>query len=303
MLSVMTHHKCASQWLASYLALTCWLNELEGFTTPHGDQLPAGEPSIALFENASYEFLSNHISSGIHVVRNPLDLIVSAYYSHLSSHPLDGWPELAKQREVLCSVPLEAGMMLTVALLERADFRPGGSTPGPLLSMRLWNYTDPRILTIRMEDMVADVNGTIGRWLRSELGTELKLPDAREFRFERFSGNRRPGEVDTRAHYRVGLPDQWRHDLPLAGVAYVRATQAPLMQRFYPEAYEDSLSSIRNPNDSPQCRHRCSCGCGARRDHCRRHCCSAAAAQGHAAAAQGAIAVRLAKPTFAQYPH
>lgn len=245
MRGILTHHKCASSWLAAYVARTCQLNGLEFVATDRGDRLPAGEPSIALFKNASYELLSDHISSGIHVVRNPLDVLVSAFYSHLSTHPLDGWPELAKQREVLCSVPREAGMMLTVAFLERADFYSG--TPGPLLSMRLWDYTDPRILTIRMEDMVGDVSGTIGRWLRSELGTELKLPDAREFRFERFSGNRRRGEVDTRAHYRVGLPDQWRHDLPMAGIAYVRATQAPLMQRFYPEAYEKSLSSIPQP--------------------------------------------------------
>ena len=121
MLSVLTHHKCASSWLADYLGLTCELNGLELAATD-GDRLPAGEPSIALFRNASYEFLSDHISSGIHVVRNPLDVLVSAFYSHLSTHPLDGWPELAKQREVLCSVPRDAGLMLTVTFLERADF-------------------------------------------------------------------------------------------------------------------------------------------------------------------------------------
>ncbi len=245
MLSVLTHHKCASTWLAAYLELTCELNGLEFAATHYGNLLPAGEPDIVLFKNASYEFVSDHITSGLHVVRNPLDVVVSAFHSHLYTHPLDGWPELAMQREVLCAVPRDAGLMLTVTFLERADFY--RDTPGPLLSMRLWNYTDPRILTMRMEEVVKDVSGTIGRWLRSELGAALKLPDARAFRFEHFAANRRPGEVDTRSHYRVGLPDQWRHDLPMAAIAYVRATQVPLMLQFYPDACAESLPSVLEP--------------------------------------------------------
>lgn len=229
----LTHHKCASSWLAEYLSRTCEINNL-GFARTHaGNLIPTGEAQITLFTNADYSFLKDRIGSGIHIVRNPFDLLLSAYYSHLSTHGVKGWPELAVQREILKSVKREKGILLTIPFVERADFYTG--TCGPFLSMRTWNYDDVRFSTVRMEDIVTDVGGTIGKALQKHFGSEFQLPEAEEFRFERFANNRRPGQRDNTSHYRTGVHGKWRHELPKAAVTYVRFNQSELVERFYPE--------------------------------------------------------------------
>src|SRR5580700_2887646 len=44
--------------------------------------------------NADYTFVRGVKLKGFHVVRDPRDLIVSAYFSHLYSHPDQNWPRL-----------------------------------------------------------------------------------------------------------------------------------------------------------------------------------------------------------------
>ena len=125
-------------------------------------------------------------------------------------------------------------MLLTLAFLERADFYT--YTPGPLVAMRTWNYDDPRFPTLRMEDMVANINGTVGAALIKTLGSQLTVPSVDRFAFDRFAGDRRPGEVNDNSHYRSGLPGQWRRELPAAAITYIRSNQRTVLERFYPQS-------------------------------------------------------------------
>lgn len=227
-----THHKCASGWLSTYLARVGELNGLTYEATAYGDRLPPSA-DITMIANGCYGFLRERVTSGIHVIRNPFDLLVSAYYSHVLTHPLDGWHGLQRQRELLQSVPRALGFLLTIPFIERADFYPG--TPGPFLALRTWDYDDEAFATIRMEDMVDDVAEAIGRKLVLHFGEDLMLPEPEAFEFERFADQRRPGEIDNTSHYRAGITGQWRQELPSAAADYVRAHHDPLLRRFYPE--------------------------------------------------------------------
>ena len=112
------------------------------------ERLAEGQLDIVALTNADYSFVRNRVLSGIHVIRNPLDLICSAYYSHLSTHSLEGWPELELQRTVLKSVSKPEGLMLTLTFLERSDFYSGAI--GPLLALRHWDFSDEAFSTLRM---------------------------------------------------------------------------------------------------------------------------------------------------------
>jgi hypothetical protein len=231
--AVLTHHKCASNWLIAYSRRLAELNGLSLGATHQSDVGFADAPDIAVVINASYGFARQQDWTGVHVVRNPLDLICSAYYSHRDTHLLGAWSQLKMQREILQSVSKSEGMLMTLAFLERVDF--DFRVIGPFLSLRCWNYADEAFATLRMEDVVADVDTTLGAAFRAHFGPDLILPEASDFVFEAFSRGRKPGELDSRAHYRLGRAGVWLEDLPESAVRYIRLHLGDLLRRFYPE--------------------------------------------------------------------
>jgi hypothetical protein len=232
-LHILTHHKCASSWLADYMRQVAALNGLRIFVSNRSAVVPPAGADIVVLINGDYAFLKDRIVGGIHVVRNPLALLASAYYSHLATHPLQGWPELVVQRAALQMVGREEGMLLTLAFLERHAF--GAGAVGPFHALRVWDYADTRFVNMRMEDVVAAPAQTLGAAAAGHFGGGLVLPDDAAFSFERFAGGRRPGEIDAGSHYRAGSGDAWRRELPAAAVAYVRAHQAGVISALYPE--------------------------------------------------------------------
>lgn len=228
-----THHKFASTWLTRYVQEYCRLNQRTLFSSHKGRALPNDLVDVSVLTNASYDFIQDRIAGGVHVIRNPMDLVVSAYYSHRQTHSLEGWPELSMQRALLRSLDDEFGMMATIAFLERADFHRDAA--GPLYALRHWNLDDERFRTIRMEDVVQEPD-QLGREIQAALGGVI--PPAEAFSFREFSG-RDPGDIDNGSHYRSGVPDRWRRDLPRPAVAYLRANFRPILERFYPESLSD----------------------------------------------------------------
>ena len=81
---------------------------------------------------------------GFHVVRDPRDLIVSAYYSHFHSHSLETWPGLAEHRKRLQATDKSAGLLLEMDFSRRV-----------LADIGDWDYAQPDVLELRMEDLIA----------------------------------------------------------------------------------------------------------------------------------------------------
>ena len=232
---VLTHHKCASIFVQEYLERICRMNDLRMFHSYEGMAQPRPECDISFLMNAEYPLIERALSvPAVHIIRNPLDIVQSAYYSHRSQHRVQGWPQLVLQRDLLANVTKEEGFYLTTAFLEREDMSP--RTPGPLHALRFWSFDDTRIVTVRMEDLVADVNQVLGRHVVSGLGRNTQLPPSEDYTFERMSGGRRVGEVDEKSHYRSGRAGAWRDELPGALIAYVRTNFRTVLERYYPES-------------------------------------------------------------------
>lgn len=234
----LTHHKCASTLLHAWVAETARLNGLSFFTSHRGDHGPSPGHDISLLTNAVFAKIADGLGAGpaVHVIRNPLSITVSAYHSHLATHDDAGWPELAAQRAILREVSQAEGMMRTIAFCEDPAFY--AATPGPFAQLASWNFDDPRIATVRMEDF-GDDPAAVLRPALGEAGRALAMPDPAAFAFRALSGGRGQGDIDEASHYRSGDPDAWRRELPIAARAHLRTRYRALIEHFYPEALTD----------------------------------------------------------------
>jgi hypothetical protein len=178
---------------------------------------------------------------GVHVVRDPRDVLVSGYFSHKNSHPTDQWPELKSHRDALQSLSKEEG------LLKEIEF----SRPF-LEAMRSWDYGQDHILELKMEVLTQDPDRQFRRFLdylglyqqqaqllkkvrqyanrlvyklHHELPVALPRqitkepmvhPDVldaiiEEHRFEKLTKGRSKGEADPDSHLRKGEPGDWKN--------------------------------------------------------------------------------------------
>lgn len=256
------HHKCASQYIkAIFLRATGLLGMAPSRVDNFSAELPLdyhtrepyikmlaehrarllNDPAVALCltngDNEAVALLGQRGDyRGFHVIRDPRDVLVSAYFSHLYSHPIrtdGGW--IAEFRRQLSAAPdVETGLLLELDFLACI-----------FASMDAWNYDNPRIYESRYETLVADPVAAFRRIFnflgvatprlglttlpglmldvvrRRRTGRPmppritLPLPLLRRLvernDFSHQAGGRQPGQEDERHHYRKGVAGDWRN--------------------------------------------------------------------------------------------
>jgi hypothetical protein len=153
LLAFFGHHKCATQWISIIVQDVCLLTGLRFKAISNVDRSESinlqkfviqHKLDFLLYTNANFNCVSKLGNySGFHVIRDPRDLIVSAYYSHLYSHPLQSWPQLAEHRKRLQSISKEAGLLLELEFCRCF-----------IEDMYTWDYQQPGVLELRMEDLI-----------------------------------------------------------------------------------------------------------------------------------------------------
>jgi hypothetical protein len=245
------HHKCATMWLegiARHVAQVLGLRFRVVYNEDQfGHDLPRWVASqgvqMLLYGSADIQYarpIGAH--RGIHIVRDPRDITVSAYFSHRYSHSTSGWKELITHREKLKILDKDAG------LAEEIRFR--ARSFGHIAD---WDYGQEHVLEIRFEDIVRGsyetlldcfdflglvdereeydraaragfpardtLNRTHARsrgWLPLKAyparlpGPEL-LAIAWHHRFQRRARGRQQGAENVQSHYRKGQPGDWRN--------------------------------------------------------------------------------------------
>jgi hypothetical protein len=165
------HHKCASQYIRGvFQSVARWLGltfqvvvvadladtasdagsrkvlqvKVEGHQAPTADVIFFGNGTALAVDlltvRGGYR--------GFHVIRDPRDILISAYFSHLYTHSIrDEWGErLAGHRQQLASAPsLEEGLLLELAFAASNFANIGG-----------WRYDDPNVYETRYETLIAD---------------------------------------------------------------------------------------------------------------------------------------------------
>lgn len=175
---------------------------------------------------------------GFHVIRDPRDIVVSAYFSHRNSHPTDNAPHLEAHRAALREVSAAEGLFLEFEYSKQE-----------LQDLADWDYDDERILELRVDDLVRapyqsfveifrhlellgeqepttareQVKGWTARLgnrlaerpglgrLRREIPVtgDLLLGTVYARRFETKTEGRSRGSEDVSSHYRKGVPGDW----------------------------------------------------------------------------------------------
>lgn len=279
------HHKCATGFIDRILREICWHMGL-AFHIVHRPVHFAEEGSLpAYVQTHSTDFLAytnadaRHAAGlsfhrAFHVVRDPRDVLVSAYFSHLHSHSTEGWPELAAHREALQRVPKDEGLFLEMEF-SRPVFE----------EMVRWDYTQPNVLELHMEALTQDPAGTFVEivrfldmlddapasgppaWVRTatmrlnrlnQTGRRFMPGGLRPFpvprrrmhtlstaevnamvdacRFEKITGGRKKGQENVKSHYRKGVPGDWKnHFSPDHVAAFKREYNDVLLKLGYAE--------------------------------------------------------------------
>lgn len=264
MLAYFGHHKCASRWISEILWRVAGEAGLNTFgvydadtpfragvlqqTAPHA--VPFDRAQLRQRVDAARAHLVGCLtadrlqaeilrpSRAFHVIRDPRDIIVSAYFSHRNSHTTDGFPHIQAHRDALTGTSLEQGLLLEIDFSQTLLHQLGD-----------WDYAQPSILELKMEELTLDPYGGFLRifrhlgllsdvdpavaneqlkvWLarlRNRLarrrwlgGLRRRMPATGEMvlgavyaqRFEAKSGGRERGTEDRTSHYRKGISGDW----------------------------------------------------------------------------------------------
>jgi len=241
LLAYFGHHKCATQWTRSIVEALCdRVGRHPLVFTGHDDfddDLPGAirDPTSTFlcYLNAERRFVRRLRMPlrAFHLVRDPRDIVVSAYFSHLHSHPLFG--DLETYRQALQARPQTEGILLE---LERR---------APQFDAMLrWNYGHPDILELRMEDVTTDPETHLGR-IAGFLGlgeahgvtTTYLAKLAQKHSFDVLSGGRAPGVEDRTSHLRKGVAGDWANHFEPVHVAYMKEHYGELLKKL---GYETS---------------------------------------------------------------
>jgi hypothetical protein len=242
------HHKCGTQWITSIVEDVCDAAGLRAVSHDNSDRFQGDIVSYRqdnpfdfwCYINADYCFVRGLDVRGFHVVRDPRDVIVSAYFSHLTSHPVDLWPQLRCHRSFLQSLSKDEG------ILREMEF----SAP-VLYAMLFWNPSTPGVREIHFEDLIQDSEDRFCE-VFEELGV---LPNrvsetvAREIvgrhAFQCMSGGRQPGEENAAHHFRKGVPGDWRNHFKASHVDYFKKLFNPLLIKLGYETNEGWTNEAR----------------------------------------------------------
>jgi hypothetical protein len=169
---------------------------------------------------------------GFHIIRDPRDIVVSSYFSSLSSHPTNEWPELIHHRQKLKQISKDEGLFLEMEFIQDV-----------MENLSAWNYEQPNVLELRFEDVTRapyqsfldifqflacldDQKMTTQRRMqylfvslaRRKLGlfgkgggipADVLLGKVYENRFSRKTVGRTQGMENVKSHFRKGMVGDW----------------------------------------------------------------------------------------------
>jgi hypothetical protein len=288
------HHKCASLWILGHLESvsaeiglkhsvvtdrlapqsTGLLNDSAGTFCRADLRRRVTADGVDLVSCLAADRLQAEVlapSRAFHVIRDPRDIIVSAYFSHRNSHPTAGAPHMQAHRAALRAASPKQGLFLEMEF-SRTE----------LFQLRDWDYTNPSVLELRTEDLtlqpyegflrifrhlgllsdtepvraVDQVPVWISRLLnrlsrRPWLGRlRRRIPATGEIvlgtvygrRFEAQTAGRPRGREDVTSHYRKGTAGDWMNHFTVAHAEAFIAHFGDLLVRLGYEGDADWVS-------------------------------------------------------------
>lgn len=277
------HHKAATTWLLSiinsisdYLRLKhIHYHSPKMFNFNLGNEITKSNVDFFSYTNADITFIRPLIDKikGFHVIRDPRDVVVSAYYSHKYSHSDRFWPELNYYRKELEKLEFEDGLSFTIKYLNNLIV--DGIEIKIFDAMYSWEYDHHNILEVKFEDLVLNPYSIVLRicdhlnivkydntrydslkydiyhhlnqfkLFPSKFSCSLsKITPHRALEivykkdFKNISGGRKSGAEDKKHHYRKGISGDWKNHF------------SERHKHLFKEKYQDMLCKLGYERDN-----------------------------------------------------
>lgn len=227
MMFVATHHKVMTTYFNAVLPLLAFGLKAR-FQKVHVEAPdPASDLVLSMHGKLDLPALAPY--RGIHIMRDPRDMIVSSYHYHKWTH--ETWvhrPDDAGEtyQEKLNRVDKTAGLFMEIdhfIFFYRQ-------------TLADWSLEDPDILEVAYADLMGDQREEIYEAMFAHLGLEgsarsLGVDLMRLFEAGSRTG-RKKGAVAAKSHVRSGKSGQWEQELEPTHVAYIEEELGPILRKF-----------------------------------------------------------------------
>ena len=224
-----TYHKCGTVWFVHVLRSLSEEFGLRFEVARNRASAPTRGTDIFLHPNTKLDIDALGNFRGTHMVRDPRDIVVSAYHYHLWTNEV--WANRPDERlggrgyrEHLQSLDQDAGLMAEIERLH-----------GVFARMSTWDYEDPRFLELRFEDLRAEGPSGFERIFRhygfTDEATERGLFWATYHSWENAKQREVAKGSSGPSHLRSGRSGEWREVLSPAHLARIDELVGPVMSR------------------------------------------------------------------------
>lgn len=225
---VSTHHKAMTTYFNAVLRFVAFSNRWS-FEKINLEE-PRADTRLFLSNHGKMNLGALGPYRGIHVMRDPRDMIVSGYHYHKWTY------------ETWVHRPDDAGRSYQQKLQE-ADPRTG-------LFMEIdhfiffyrdllegWDMGDPDILEVSYEDLMGEDRDRLYHDIFAHLGCTgeqlaIGIDLMRLFEAKRRTGRSEDAEKARHQHIRSGRKEQWRKELSLEHLDYIEAQLGPVLRKF-----------------------------------------------------------------------
>ncbi|WP_170336021.1 sulfotransferase domain-containing protein [Ruegeria arenilitoris] len=222
-----THHKVMTTYFSAVLKLLGF-----GLGVPYGKiysdhPIPQKRLVLAMHSKLSLPQLAPY--RGVHIMRDPRDMIVSGYHYHKWTH--ETWARRPDDNGISYQQKLnqankEEGLFLEINhfIFFYRDL------------LENWDLDDPDILEVAYEDLMGEGRDQIYHNIFSHLGVidrdlDLAVKLMRLFEAGSRSGLK-DGKVSEKSHLRSGRSGQWKAELNADHVAYIERELGSVLRKF-----------------------------------------------------------------------
>lgn len=226
-LFVATHHKVMTTYFTAVLRLLGYGLNLpyQRVHIEHPD--PASRLVMSMHGKLDLPRLAPY--RGVHVMRDPRDMIVSGYHYHKWTH--ETWVHRPDENGETYQSKLNAADTHDGLFLEIDHFIFFYRD-----TLQNWDIEDPNILEVTFESLMGADREKVYRDIFVHLGLEGRNLDLatelmRLFEAKSRSGGK-TGEVAKKSHLRSGKSGQWRNELAPDHIDYIERELGPVLRKF-----------------------------------------------------------------------
>lgn len=214
------HHKAASTWFLKFFYYFCkvYNKKISEIKSEDLVDINSNESDILLNLNSSHVPPINNNYLGIHLIRDPRDIVVSGYFYHKWCD--EEWVKIYNRyygmsyQEKLNSISKEDGINYEI---DSASFT--------LKNISNWDYNNPFILEIKYENLIVDIETNFKKIFNHLNLNEKYYSECLDLFYKKsiFNQKRELGQITEKTHLRSGSINQWKEHFSVDHKEYFKS--------------------------------------------------------------------------------